>query len=66
MEVKCKLKEIRMKEYMLSQTELANKLGIDIKSYSNWEREISRPKLEIALEIAIKLNKKVEEIWYLE
>lgn len=64
--VRNRLKEIRMTEYMMTQTEFAKKLGIDIKSYSNWERELSRPKLEVALEISIKLNKKVEDIWYLE
>lgn len=64
--VKNRLKEIRMREYMMNQKEFAEFIEIDIKSLSNWERNISRPNLEIALKIAKKLNKKVEDIWYLE
>lgn len=55
-----------MREYMMNQKEFAEFIEIDIKSLSNWERNISRPNLEIALKIAKKLNKKVEDIWYLE
>lgn len=61
-----KLKEIRMKEYLMAPGEFAKYLGIDIKTYSNWERNYSRPKLELAVLIAQKLNKKVEDIWYFE
>ncbi|WP_073249257.1 helix-turn-helix transcriptional regulator [Caloramator proteoclasticus] len=64
--VKNRLKEIRMREYMMNQKVFAEFIEIDIKSLSNWERNISRPNLEIALKIAKKLNKKVEDIWYLE
>lgn len=61
-----KLKEIRMKEYLMAPGEFAKLIGTDIKNYSNWESGRSRPKLEIALEVAKKLNKKVEEIWFLK
>lgn len=61
-----KLKEIRMKEYLMAPGEFAKLIGTDIKNYSNWESGRSRPKLEIALEVAKKLSKKVEEIWFLK
>ncbi|MBB6623851.1 helix-turn-helix domain-containing protein [Clostridium gasigenes] len=64
--VRNKLKEIRMKEYLMAPGEFAKYIGTDIKNYSNWESGRSRPKLEIALQIAKKLNKTVEEIWFLE
>jgi len=61
-----KLKEIRMKEYMMNITQFAEVLGIDIKLLSSWERSQSKPTLERALEISKKLNKTINEIWYLE
>lgn len=62
--VKNRLKEIRMKEFLMAPGEFAKYIGTDIKNYSNWENGRSVPRLEIALKIAIKLNKKVEDIWY--
>lgn len=64
--VKNRLKEIRMKEYVMSPGEFAEFLGMSIKTYSGWENEFSRPTLEKALYISKKLNKNVNEIWYLE
>lgn len=61
-----KLKEIRMKEYMMEPKEFAKKLGVTVRSYYQYEEGSSRPKLEIALEIAKRLNKKIDDIWYLE
>lgn len=55
-----------MKEYMMNQTDFANKLEIPAKVYWSWENEKSNPTLERSLEIAKKLNKVVNEIWYLE
>ena len=66
MSIKNSLKEIRMKEFMMEQNEFAEYLGISLKNYNNWELNNSRPKLELALEIAKKLNKNVQEIWYLD
>ncbi|MDS0525444.1 helix-turn-helix domain-containing protein [Clostridium sp. SHJSY1] len=63
--VKNKLKEIRMKEYMMEKKEFAIFLNIGLATYYNWENGDSKPPLEKALEIAEKLNKHVEEIWYL-
>lgn len=66
MGIKNKLRQIRMREYMMEPGEFAQLIGTDIKNYNNWESNRSRPRLEIALEVAQKLNKKVEEIWYLD
>lgn len=66
MGVKNKLKEIRMRDYMMSQVEFANKLNIPIKVYWSWENDKSRPTLEKALEISLLLNKTINEIWYLD
>ena len=64
--IRNRLKEIRMREYMMAQVEFAKFIGRDIKNYSNWEGNRSRPKLELAMIIAKKLNRKVEDIWYFE
>lgn len=64
--VKNNLKEIRMKEYMMNLTQFAEYLAIDLKLLSSWERGKSKPTLERALEVSKKLNKTVDEIWYLE
>ncbi len=64
--VENRLKEIRMKEYLMNQTEFANMLGFDLKTVSNWERGISTPTLERAIKVSEKLNKKVNDIWYLK
>lgn len=66
MALKNNLKQIRMTEFMMSATEFAKYLEVDLKSYSNWERDISRPKLELAIITAKKLNRTVESIWYIE
>lgn len=63
--VKNKLREIRMKEYCMEPEEFASLINVNIKSYYSYERNFSRPTLEKSLEIAKKLNKKVDEIWSL-
>lgn len=62
--LKNNLKSVRMKEYMLGSQEFAEKLGVPRSTYSQWENGISNPTLIKAIEIAGKLNKRVEEIWY--
>ncbi len=62
--VKNRLKDIRMKEYMLNQTEFAKLLEIDFRQYSRYENGVV-PTSESMLRIAQKLNKKVEDIFYL-
>jgi putative transcriptional regulator len=64
--IKNRLKEIRMKEYMMESQQFAKKLEVSNTTYSNWELGVSRPTLEKALEIANKLNRKVDDIWHLE
>ncbi|WP_195989380.1 helix-turn-helix domain-containing protein [Clostridium sp. D53t1_180928_C8] len=64
--VKNKLKEIRMKKYMMEPKEFAEKIGVSLRSYYQYEDGCSRPKLEVALEIARKLNMRIDDIWYLE
>ena len=64
--VKNRLKEIRMKEYMMSSNEFSNFLDTSLKTYSAWETGRSKPTLEKALEISNKLYKDIKEIWYLE
>lgn len=66
MGVKNKLKEIRMKEHMMESKEFSKLLGVPPTVYSGWETGSSRPKLEKALEVAKILNKKVDDIWYLD
>lgn len=55
-----------MREHVLDPEEFSNLIDVKVKSYYSYEKGISRPSLEKALEIAKKLNKKVEEIWYLD
>ena len=66
MGVKNNLKEIRMREYMMSQRQFADYLSVGITTYCNWEKNLSRPTLEKALEISEKINKNIKDIWYLE
>lgn len=63
--VKNKLKEIRMKEYMIeSKSEFARILNVPIQTYIKWENEESSPNLDLAFTIAKKLNRTVIDIWY--
>jgi DNA-binding XRE family transcriptional regulator len=65
-EIKCNLKEIRLKEYLIdSKKEFASMLEVEEHRYGSWEREESFPNLKTALQIANKLNKKLEEVWHL-
>jgi putative transcriptional regulator len=66
MPVKNRLKEIRMREYMMEPGEFAKLLGVNVKTYYGWELWTTGPSLKIALEVSKKLNKKIEEIWYLD
>ncbi len=66
MPIKNRLKEIRMREHAMEPEEFSKLIGVNIKSYYSYERDFSRPTLEKALEIALKLNKTIHEIWYLE
>lgn len=39
--------------------------GINLKTYYLWEKGASGPSLNTALEVAKKLSKRVDDIWYL-
>ncbi|HFD2050276.1 helix-turn-helix transcriptional regulator [Clostridium perfringens] len=66
MGVKNKLREIRMQEFVMDTGDFARKLNVNLKTYSNWEKNRSKPSLEEALRIAKELERKVEDIWSLE
>lgn len=66
MSVKNKLKEIRMKEYMMNQKEFCNMLEVSQSTYSSIESNKIQGNIENILAIAKALNRKVEDIWYLE
>ncbi|MDU1602833.1 MAG: helix-turn-helix domain-containing protein [Clostridium sp.] len=63
--IKSNLKEIRMKEYAIdSKSEFARMLEVPVQTYIKWENGESSPNLNLALTIAKKLNKTIEDIWY--
>lgn len=64
--MKNRLKEIRMREYLMNPGEFAKFLNVSIKTYSGWENNHSKPTLDRAIEIANKLNKDIKDIWYLD
>jgi putative transcriptional regulator len=64
MGVKNRLKEIRMREYMMSATGFAKLLGVKKSTYSQWENEQNNPTLEKAYEVSRILNKRIDEVWY--
>lgn len=66
MGIKNRLKEIRMREHMMSAVEFSKMLDVKKSTYSQWENELNNPTLEKAFEIARKLNKNINEIWYEE
>ena len=55
-----------MREYCMNQKEFADYLSVEKTTYCNWEKNLSRPTLEKALEVSNKLNKDIKDIWYLE
>ena len=64
--MKTKLREIRMRDYLMTQTDFAKFLEIDIGQYNRYEKGNVSPTLELALKIANKLNKSVNEIFSLD
>ena len=63
MAVRNRLKEIRMKEYMLNQKEFAELIGVLPDNYSRIESNKAQLSLERAILIAQKLNRHVEDIF---
>ncbi|ERI90957.1 DNA-binding helix-turn-helix protein [Clostridiales bacterium oral taxon 876 str. F0540] len=66
MGVKNRLKEIRMREFMKNSSEFANFIGISLSTYSQIESNKQQGNIETILKISTALNRKVEDIWYLE
>lgn len=64
--VKNKLKEIRMREFMMEPQEFAKLINVNYKTYYSWEREVAGPSLEVALKVSKILKRSVEDIWYIE
>jgi len=63
--VKNRLKDIRY-EHKMNQLEFANYLGIGQSQYNRYELQQRQPTLEIALQIAEKIGRPVEHIFYLD
>lgn len=63
--VKNKLKEIRMREYMMNSSEFSKVIGISLSTYSQIESNKQQGNIETILKISRALNRKVEDIWYL-
>ena len=64
--VRNRLREIKHELLIDKQNEMADLLGISQSQYNKYERHKAQPTLDVALKIAKKLNKKVEDIFYLE
>jgi putative transcriptional regulator len=65
MMIKNRLKKIRMREYEMNQKEFAAFLDIPYVTYNNYENNNIAPGAEALLKIAKKLNRPVEEVYYL-
>ena len=65
LELKNNLAKVR-KEHKLSQTELANIVGVSRQTISSIEREEFNPTAKLALVLCIALDKKFEEMFYFE
>lgn len=63
--VRNRLKEIRMREFLMNQKEFCAMLGISQSTYNPIENNIKQGNAETLLVIAKGLNRKVEDIWYL-
>lgn len=50
----------------MNLSEFAEFLGYDVRTVSSWEKGNSIPGLERALDVANKLKRNVNDIWYLE
>lgn len=57
------LKEIRMKEYMMTKKAFSELLNINEKQYFRYEKGDSVPSIQVALKISNKLNRSINDIW---
>ncbi|MGE5422864.1 MAG: helix-turn-helix transcriptional regulator [Ignavibacteriales bacterium] len=63
--IKNRLKQIRHELQIDTQVEMAQLVGVQREQYHRYERQGQQPTLELALRIAAKLNRPVEEIFYI-
>ena len=63
--LKNNLKEVRQKKGF-TQEELGNNVGVSRQTIISIERYRYKPTLELAMKIALKLNIKIEKLFYLE
>ena len=66
MGTKNRLREIRHEMMIDKQNEMAELLDIAQSQYNRYERHAAQPTLDVALRIAKKLNKKVEDIFFVD
>lgn len=64
--VKNRLREIRHELMIDKQIDMARLLGLRQEQYNIYELQRAQPSLEIALRIAKKLNRPVEEIFWID
>ena len=58
-----KLKEIRMREFMMNQKEFSEHIEVNPSQYLRYEKSTASPSLEVALWIAQKLKRSLHDIW---
>lgn len=66
MGLKNRLHEIRHDLRIDRQIDMAAMLGLLQQQYNRYERNQVQPTLEMAIRIAHKLNKQVEDVFYIE
>ena len=66
MAAKNRLREIRHEMMIDKQNEMADLLGIQQQQYNRYEKQNVQPSLEVALRMAKRLNRSVDDIFYLE
>jgi putative transcriptional regulator len=64
--VKNRLRDIRHELKIDSQISMARLLGLRQEQYNSYERQRYQPSLEVALQIAKKLKRPVEEIFWID
>ncbi|MEH6942445.1 helix-turn-helix transcriptional regulator [Bacillus sp. JJ722] len=57
------MKELRH-DFRMNQTEFAAFLGINLQQYNRYEKGTRQPTLEVALRISEKVNRTVNELFY--
>ena len=56
------LKELRARE-KITQSDMAEKLGVSIQTYNFWENNFSKLSIEKAIKVADALNTTLDEIY---